>query len=77
MSDQPYAWGAEHFCEPDTEMLYNSEPQRLYDPALGFPVKLDALPDPETFCSVCLKWFTDPANLTGSEHRPPESSTEA
>lgn len=76
MSDTPYAWGAEHFCEPDATELYETEPQRITDPALGYPVKLDELPEPETFCSVCLQWFTNPANLEGSAPRPPEEKAE-
>lgn len=72
MSDTPYIWGGEHFCEPDLHHLYHHELSRIYDPELGFPVKLHELPDPETFCSTCLQWFTDPAKLEGSLERPPE-----
>lgn len=68
--DHGYAWGNEHFCEPDTRHLYNTETERIYDPALGFPVKLDEAP--ETFCSRCLKWFVGP-HPEGSEPRPPQS----
>lgn len=77
MSDTPYIWGGEHFCEPDTRHLYNAEPERIYNPEIGFPVELKELPDPETFCSFCLQWFTDPAKLEGSEPRPPDDATEA
>lgn len=75
MSDTPYAWGGEHFCEPDVNRLYHAELQRIYDPALGFPVKLKELPDPETFCSTCLKWFTPPVKLEGLDLQPPEEGT--
>lgn len=72
MSDTPYSWGGEHFCEPDLQSLYHRELQRIYDPEIGHPVKLGELPDPETFCSTCLGWFTDPAKLEGSDLQPPE-----
>lgn len=75
-NDQPYIWGGEHFCEPDLKLLYHYELHRIYDPAIGFPVKLDALPEPETFCAWCLKWFTDPVKLQGSDLQPPEESSE-
>jgi hypothetical protein len=73
VSDTPaFQWGHEHFCQPDATELYNKEPQRLNDPALGFPKQLDELP--ETFCSVCLMWFVGP-HPEGSEHRPPQKGT--
>lgn len=72
MSDTPYIWGGEHFCEPDLNDMYYLEIKRIYDPEIGHPVKLDALPDPETFCSACLKWFTHPVNIEGSDLQPPE-----
>lgn len=68
MSDTPYQWGHEHFCQPDATELYNTEPDRLA--SLGYPVELERAP--ETFCSVCLKWFVD-ADHAGSDHRPPEN----
>lgn len=70
MSDKPYQWGHEHFCQPDATKLYHAEPGRIN--AIGYPVELDANPVPATFCSVCLEWFDDPQHLEGSEHRPPE-----
>jgi hypothetical protein len=70
VSDTPYKWGHEHFCEPDATELYQNEPDRLAH--LGHPVKLDA--PPETFCSVCLEWFVGP-HEEGSEHRPPKKGT--
>lgn len=73
MSESAYAWGGEHFCEPDTRHLYNTEPRRITDPEIGYPVELDEAP--ETFCSVCLKWFTGPHD-EGSDHRPPPESKE-
>lgn len=79
MNDQPYAWGVEHFCEPDATRLYETEPQRLTDPELGYPVKLEELPVPETFCSACLEWFTTPEEvelIRGSEVRPSEEQAE-
>ena len=74
MSDKPYQWGHEHFCQPDATELYNTEPERL--DTVGYPVELDANPKPATFCSVCFMWFDDPAHDTeGSEHRPPQKGT--
>jgi hypothetical protein len=70
-----FAWGHEHFCAPDATALYHTEPERLNDPALGFPVELDTNPVPATFCSTCLKWFDDPAHPEGSDHRPPQKGT--
>lgn len=75
MSDTPYQWGGEHFCEPDLTSLYYREINRIWDPAIGHPVKLEELPDPETFCSTCLLWFTDPAKLGGLGLQPPEEGT--
>lgn len=75
MSDKPHEWGGEHFCGPDAKELYYTEPNRVS--TVGFPVELDANPVPATFCSVCLQWFDDPAHLTGSEHRPPETKGNA
>lgn len=73
--DQVYLWAGEHFCEPDTQRLYNAEQHRVYNPEIGFPQKVDGLPDPETFCAVCLQWFTDPAKIVGVDHHPPEGET--
>lgn len=70
MSTKPYQWGEEHFCEPDVVQLNTAEPDLKH--TLGFPVQLDGNPTPPTFCSACLRWFDDPAHLTGSDHRPPE-----
>lgn len=70
MSDTPHEWGGEHFCGADTRHLYDHEPERIYDPAIGFPVQLDENPVPPTFCSRCLKWFDAP-ELEGSDLRPP------
>lgn len=71
-ADKAFAWGHEHFCEPDATALYHAEPERIHDPALGFPKELDHLP--ETFCSTCLDWFALP-HIEGSEHRPPQKGT--
>lgn len=60
-----YRWGTENFCEPDVAKLYHAEPQRLNDPSLHFPVKLDTPPNPPTFCSVCLQWWADPNSEEG------------
>ena len=30
---------------------------------LEFPIRLDHLPDPPTFCSGCLRWFNEPEGL--------------
>jgi hypothetical protein len=40
----------------------------------SFPVRLDTPPEPATFCSACLKWFTNP-QPGGSESQPPEKGT--
>lgn len=65
----PYAWGHEHFCAPDTRTLYDTEPERLT--SIGYPVELEEPPTPPSFCSKCLLWFDDPAHDTeGSDHRP-------
>lgn len=69
--DISFLWGHEHFCEPDTKHLYNTEIQRIYDPALGFPKQLDELPD--TFCSRCLQWFRE-LPTEGSGPRPPQQN---
>jgi hypothetical protein len=70
VSDTAYSWGHEHFCAPDATRLYQREPGRLN--TVGYPKQLDELP--ETFCSVCLGWFTGP-HPEGSEHRPPQKGT--
>lgn len=71
MSEPAYQWGHEHFCEPDATKLYR-EPGRIS--GHGYPVKLDAPPEPDTFCSVCLQWWADPE---GSEVRPPITNGES
>lgn len=76
MSDTPYIWGGEHFCQPDLNEVYHKNLSRTINPEIGWPKKLDERPEPETFCSVCLKWFTDPATLAGSERRPPADPAE-
>lgn len=66
MSDTPpasFEWGGEHFCQPDATDLYYSEPQRLQ--SIGFPKQMHETP--ETFCAVCLLWFTNPEHDT-KEH---------
>jgi hypothetical protein len=70
VSEPSYQWGHEHFCEPDTRTLYDTEPRRLSE--MGFPVKLEAPPEPPTFCSSCLQWWQEP-QPQGSAPRPPES----
>jgi hypothetical protein len=78
VSDTPekaYAWAGEHFCSADTRHLYDTEPERIHNPDIGFPVELDSNPEPPTFCSRCLLWFDDPQHTTGSDHRPPEKGT--
>lgn len=76
MPDQVYLWGGEHFCEPDTRTLHNFEGvQRILNPEIGYPKKVEGFPDPETFCSTCLKWFTDPAKLEGEQVLPPKGET--
>jgi hypothetical protein len=75
VSDTAYEWGPEHFCEPDATALYNAEPQRIHNPELGYPVKLDTPPEPPTFCSTCLQWWAEPEPTGGSEHRPPQKGT--
>lgn len=77
MSDKPHEWAGEHFCGADTRHLYDTEPERIHNPDIGFPVELDENPHPPTFCSRCLQWFDDPANDTplGSDLRPPEKGT--
>lgn len=72
MSDSAYQWGDEHFCEPDVVKL--NEQDRDLAARIGYPVQLDAPPEPPTFCSYCLMWWSDPAH-TGSAHRPPEKGT--
>lgn len=75
MSESPHEWAGEHFCAADTRHLYDHEPERIHNPEIGFPVRLDANPEPPTFCSRCLKWFDDPATTEGSEPRPPQKGT--
>lgn len=70
MSEKPYQWGHEHFCEPDVVALHERDPSMAVEH--GYPTQLEAPPTPATFCSVCLEWFDDPAHLVGSDHRPPE-----
>lgn len=70
MNDKPYQWGHEHFCQPDATDLYNNEPRRLEE--VGYPVELDAPPEPETFCSVCLQWFTAKVP-EGLDSQPPKT----
>lgn len=69
MTDKPYEWAGEHFCKPDVTALYHGEPARIH--TIGYPVELDANPEPPTFCSSCLCWFDDPATI-GSDLRPPQ-----
>lgn len=66
MSASAYEWGGENFCAPDATELYETEPRRLSE--VGYPVALEDMP--ESFCSVCLFWFTGP-HPEGSDHRPP------
>lgn len=78
MSDTPHEWAGEHFCGADARYLYDHEPERIHNPEIGFPVKLDANPEPPTFCSRCLLWFDAPPTETdtgGSESRPPQKGT--
>lgn len=71
MSDQAFIWAGEHFCEPDHRDLYNNEPRRIFE--VGYPVPLDELP--ETFCAVCLMWFTNPQPQEGLGSHPPKKGT--
>jgi hypothetical protein len=72
VSATPYSWGHEHFCVIDATELYYKDPNMLH--TLGFPVALDANPEPPTFCSICLFWFDNPSQ-EGSGTRPPERGT--
>lgn len=77
MSDKPHRWGHEHFCGPDLSTLYRSAQGGELLNDIGFPVALDAPPEPPTFCSSCLQWFDEAEQHTeGSEHRPPQKGTE-
>ena len=68
-----YTWGGENFCAVDATDLYNTEPERL--DTHGYPVAHDEVP--ESFCAVCLFWFTGPDHHhpEGSDHRPPQKGT--
>lgn len=66
--DVAYTWAHEHFCEPHLTALYNTGQGGRMLNEVGFPVRLDELP--ETFCSTCLEWFKIP-HTEGSHHRPP------
>jgi hypothetical protein len=58
VSEHAYQWGHEHFCEPDVVALNDADRDRAV--TLGYPVQLEAELIPATFCSVCLKWWTEP-----------------
>ena len=55
-----YLWEGEYFCKKDYAGLHNS---KMFEFSVrGWPVTLTETPEPSTFCSVCLRWFSGADN---------------